>query len=676
MKKSLILSILMFAILAAGVSALTFSPTSLQLPATDPGSTAIDSNTVDLVSQETSQHTYTFSDGVLSLGTRSINVNLPNDITLNAGGNQDVVVQVDVPSNQYAGTYSGNLIATSTTQSSVTASLAVSLAVNSKPNAAVTSANIEAGRGVTRTAQNAFTVSNTGNNDLNSVTLAVSDLNDANNNILSQSYISFSPSTTALNFGSSANIDIITNIPATQAVGTYTGTITVNYGGTNPVTGSLTIKVRDPTHKVEVVNNEVKVGDSSQRRNQTASKSFTVKNSGDYVETITLQAGNVGSDYNAQLDLTSFTLQPDETRTVQVSLDIPDDQDSGIKTLGQIELAYGSETASVPLKLETKTMLEITKIETEVGGEDSDNNLNDGDTLNDEAGPGDEIEFEITLENLFTNSEDIKIEDIEIRLEPHDDDIDETETDSKFDLDEGRDSTETLTINIPEKIYTGTYDLDIIVEGEDENGAVHSIFWTVSFEIEKDDDDIRLTEYRLGTSTLSCVRTTDLRVTIANFGSEDQDEAAVSIYSPDLDLNEHATDIYLDYDYKDDDNEYTKTVTISLADDFAAGTYPITITAYRNNDKEMDQKIINLKVEDCPVEETAEEEEEEETEVVITPTTGTDTGGSQGTDNSAVNAVETVETSFTNSTAFIIMLIGLDLIVLLVVLILVFKFLF
>jgi len=676
MKKFLAISILMFAILTAGVSALTFSPTSLQLPATDPGSTAIDSNTIDLVSQETSQHTYTFSDGVLSLGTRSINVNLPSDITLNAGASQDVVVQIDVPANQYAGTYSGNLIATSTTQSSVTALLGVSLAVNPKSNAAVTSANIEAGRGVTRTVQNAFTISNTGNNDLNSVTLTVSDLNDANNNVLSQSYISFNPSTTALNFGSSANIDITANIPSTQAVGTYTGTITVNYGGTNPVTSSLTIEVRDPIHKVEVVNNEVKVGDSSQRRNQTASKSFTVKNSGDYVETVSLQAGNVDSDYNARLDLTSFTLQPDETRTVQASLDIPDDQDSGIKTLGQIEIAYGSETASVPLKLETKTMLEITKIETEISGEDSDSNLDNGDTLNDEAGPGDKIEFEITLENLFTNSEDIKIEDIEIRIEPHDDDIDDTETDSKFDLDEGRDSTETLTIDVPEKIYTGTYDLDIIVEGEDENNAVHSIFWTVSFEIEKDDDDVRIIEYRLGTDTLKCVRATDLRVTIANFGAEDQDEAAISIYSPDLDLNEHATDISLDYDYKDDDNEFTKTVSINLADDFPAGTYPITITAYRNDDKEMDQKIINLYVEDCPAQEDDEEndeEEEEETEVVITPTTGT---GSQGTDSSATTVVETVETSFTNSTAFIIMLIGLDLIVLLVVLILVFKFLF
>ncbi|MCK4589456.1 MAG: hypothetical protein KAT77_03370 [Nanoarchaeota archaeon] len=675
MKKFLFVSILLLVLFAAGVSALSFSPsTTLTLPNSDPGNTVTDSTLVDIISTEATQHIIRFSDGALSQGSRTINMALPSDITLAAAASADVNIQVSIPANQYAGAYTGNLVATSTTSSTVTTTLPVSLTVNSNPLATINSPSFTAGRGVTRTADNVLTISNTGNTDLNSVSISVNDLSDGTNT-LSQSAISFTPSSTSINYGSNVNVDVVTNIPSTQALGTYTGQITINYGGSTTATGTLSITVRDPIHNVGSTSTEVLLGGSTQQREQTVNQAFTVQNSGDYTETVTVALSGVNSKYNAQLDTTGLTLQPGQSQTVTVTATIPKNQDSGVKTLGSVQLAYnnGASTETIPVKLETQSMLDFSNVEVKVGDK-SASSVSDGETVGKTAKPGDDIEFDIKIENLFTSVQDLKIEDIIITLTGQDDDFDSEEETDEFDVSDGQDKSEDLKFTVPDKINEGEYDFELHAEGEDENGATHEVTWTVSIEVNKDSNDVRIETASFGSETLQCVRTTELRVTISNYGSDSQDKAALVIFSPDLGINENIMDIYLDEDFEDDDNEFTKTVTINLADDFAAGSYPVTIKAYRNNDREMDEKIIYLKVEDCPVEEP--EEEEEDTTVIITPpTSGTGTG-STGTSGSTSGVVETVETSFTNSTAFILLLVGLDLIILLVVLVLVFKFLF
>ncbi len=670
MKKLLLIAILLFSLLATGVSAaIDLTATSEPVVmSTNPGSALNGQFTV--YNTETTNHTVAFSGYSLTHTTDSskqLNIDTIASVAVTTGSSQNVNFAI-TQTNVYAGTYTGTLTGTSTTNSALTDNIQFQITVNQNPSAAVNSPSFSAGRGISRTHQNALTVTNNGNTDLTSVSIILGTLSDGTNTLQG---VTVSPNSANVNYNSNADFDVTTNLPSAQPTGTYTGTFSVNQGGNQIATGSLSIVVRDPVHEVQVSGNEINLGSATQARTQTIQQSFNVQNTGDYSEPVTLALSGVNSDFNAQLSTTQFTLQPGQVQQVTVSLTIPDSQDSGKTKIGNVVMTYNQQTTNLDLNLETESMLSIEEVETKVEDESS-NSLGDGDTISDEAKPGDEVEFEIKVKNLFSSSADIKIEDITIEIIPDDEDIDEVDLDSKFDLNADKTSSiKTLVVKVPNKFNEGEYDFDIIVEGKDENRAVHTVQWTVTLEVEKENHDLRIDEVYLGTDTLQCVKTTDLKVTIANFGSEDQDEAALAIYSQALGINVNLLDIYLDADYDDNENEFTKTVTISVGDDFPAGSYPINIKLFRDTDREMDSEIVYLRVEDCP----APEPEEPDTTLVITPLTGTtDNGGS--TSGTSTNVVDTVETSFTNSLAFILILVGLDLIALVVILILVFKFLF
>lgn len=677
MKRLLLIAILLLSLLATGVSAaIDLTATSEPIVmSTNPGSALNGQFTVH--NSETIDHTVAFSGYSLTHTTDSskhLNIDTIASVAVTTGTSQNVNFAI-TQTNVYAGTYAGALVGTSTTNSALTDNIQFQITVNPNPSATVNSPTFSAGRGISRTHQDAIVVTNTGNTDLNAVSIILGALSDGTNTLQG---VTISPNSANINYhDSNTNIyvqplfDITTNIPIAQPTGTYTGTFTVNQGSNQLVTGSLSITVRDPIHEVQVSGNEINLGSATQPRSQTIQHTFDIQNTGDYSEPVTLALSGVNSNFNAQLSTTQLTLEPGQTRQVTVSLTIPDSQDSGKTKIGNVALTYNQQTTNLDLNLETESMLSIEEVETQVDDESS-NSLGDGDTISDEAKPGDEVEFEIKIKNLFSSSEDIKIEDITIEIIPDNEDFDEVEIDSKFDLNADKTSSvKTLVVKVPSKFNEGEYDFDIIVEGEDENNALHTVRWTVTLEVEKENHDLRIDEIYLGTDTLQCVKTTDLKVTIANFGAEDQDEAALAIYSQALGINVNVLDIYLDADYEDDENEFTKTVTISVPDNFAAGSYPINIKVFRDTDNEMDSEIVYLKVENCP----APEPVEPDTTVVITPPTGTtDNGGS--TTGSSTNVVDTVEASFTNSLAFILILVGLDLIALVVILVLVFKFLF
>src|SRR3989338_503372 len=74
-------------------------------------------------------------------------------------------------------------------------------------------------------------------------------------------------------------------------------------------------------------------------------------------------------------------------------------------------------------------------VDVKVGGKTS-KNLDDGETIDDEAEPGDTVEFRIEVKNNFTDAEDLDIEDIsvEVTIEEIDDGDDLDEESSDFDL--------------------------------------------------------------------------------------------------------------------------------------------------------------------------------------------------------------------------------------------------
>lgn len=692
MKRFLFVSILFLAVLSMGVSALSFSPSTTTLTAADPGDTVTDSTSVDIVSTEAAQHIIRFSDGELthtSDSSETIDMTLPADITLPIAASADVNLQVNVPNNAYAGTYAGTLTATSTTSPAVTNDLTVSLTVNPNPEIDLPNTiSTTIGQGMSKTVT--FDIDNTGNTDITSMSISIEDLEGDGGDEISSGDIDFDY-TTSIAYDDSIEVEVSIEIDDEQETGVYEGEFTVYYNNGESQDGTLRVTVREPSHQVDVLTatssttalDKIELGGSEQLRNQILTQTYYVSNKGDYNEEVTVDLVNFKTKFLASLGYStsstgssslSFDLGPGQNKAIVLEVTVPKNQDSGIESNAGTLRITSEETnvKNLPVSLETKTMLEFTKFEVEVGGK-SATSVSNEETVSKTAKPGDEIKFDMSVKNLYSASDDVKIEDVTITITGLDDDFDNEEETDEFDISENQDRNKDLTITVPEKINEGTYDFEVFVSGDDENGATQELTWTVSIEVSKDSDDVRIEEAKFGSETLSCVRTTELRVTIANYGSDSQDKAALVIFSPDLGINENIMNIYLDENFDDDDNDFTKTVAISLPDSFKAGSYPVTIKAYRNNDKEMDEKIIYLKVEDCP---QVDEEEEEETTVVITPpTTGTGSG-STGTTGTATGIVETVETSFTNSTAFILLLVGLDLVILLVAIVLVFKFLF
>ena len=54
-------------------------------------------------------------------------------------------------------------------------------------------------------------------------------------------------------------------------------------------------------------------------------------------------------------------------------------------------------------------------VDVKVGGKTS-KNLDDGETIDDEAEPGDTVEFRIEVKNNFTDAEDLEIKDITVEV--------------------------------------------------------------------------------------------------------------------------------------------------------------------------------------------------------------------------------------------------------------------
>jgi len=88
----------------------------------------------------------------------------------------------------------------------------------------------------------------------------------------------------------------------------------------------------------------------------------------------------------------------------------------------------------------------------------------------------------------------------------------------------------------------------------------------------------------------------------------------LEITSLDLGINFRKGDIELEEGIED--NRYSRSLDISIDDNFETGIYPITINSYYDVDDLSDTKTINLEVQECKAI-TSYEEEEEDKEVVF-----------------------------------------------------------
>jgi hypothetical protein len=286
------------------------------------------------------------------------------------------------------------------------------------------------------------------------------------------------------------------------------------------------------------------------------------------------------------------------------------DSSSGLITWTPTTVQIGLNNVSVNISDSNLTVLQdfnitvvegpklfIKDIDVKVNG-DTDKNLEDGDKINDEAKPGSKVVFDIEVENLFTDEQDLKIKDItvEITIEDIDDGGDLDEESDEFDIKPGKDENVDIRFEIPYDVEEGTYDVIIFAEGEDENNTNHETTVNLQLEVDKDSHEIQIIRSVLSPKTISCQRQISLSTEIVNTGSSDEDEVSLEVFSGILGINSIEEEIELDEGV--DDNRFSKLFTESINMDVSVGTYPITINTYYDG-RLSETETVNLDVTDC-----------------------------------------------------------------------------
>ena len=203
------------------------------------------------------------------------------------------------------------------------------------------------------------------------------------------------------------------------------------------------------------------------------------------------------------------------------------------------------------------------------------------------------------MENLFTNDEDIDIEDIEItvRIDGVDDGDDLEEDGDSFDLRSDRTKTQKFSFELPILVDEGDYDIVIEAEGEDQNGRVHRDSATLTLEVQKNRHDLLIRKATLSNDKLSCQRTTSLNVEVLNIGSEDEDNVAIVVTGSTFGFTARDDEIEL-VEGSDEDSVFEKTYNINAAT-LPPGFYTLDIKTYYDGDNLEDTQTATFYVEKC-----------------------------------------------------------------------------
>lgn len=273
-------------------------------------------------------------------------------------------------------------------------------------------------------------------------------------------------------------------------------------------------------------------------------------------------------------------------------------------------------------------------VDVKVGGKTS-NNLVNGDRIDEEAEPGDALEFRIKMQNNFTSAENLKIRDIIVKttIESIDDGSDLEEESSDFDLSPGSDKRITLKFQTPLEIDEDTFDVLITAEGEDKNGTNHESEMRLNLEIDKKSHMLKITRKTLSPAEVSCNRkNVQLAVTAINIGTEDEEDIAVEVSNPDLGISAKDMITELTAEPNEPESRFSKTYSFAVPGDAEAGSYPITVRASYNDDRTRAEDTAQLTVSECaaakkeeaiakPKEDTSKSTDNEDV-TVISPATG------------------------------------------------------
>lgn len=243
--------------------------------------------------------------------------------------------------------------------------------------------------------------------------------------------------------------------------------------------------------------------------------------------------------------------------------------------------------------------IRISGVEVDVDGKRQP--VEDGIKIRKEAKPGSTVKFDVEVENLFTEEEDVGIDDVEftVTIESVDDSDDLEEDAAIGEIKPERKKSRSVEFGIPLEVEEDEFDVTILAEGEDKNGNHHEAEWESILEIKKEKHKIGLTETVIDPEEMQCGGAFNLHIKILNIGSSDEENLVCRIENQDLDIS--VKEMFNLDESPAENSKFTKSYRLAAPKNIEPGIYPISIMVYNEDDKLMDNKEINLGI-TCPEE--------------------------------------------------------------------------
>lgn len=372
------------------------------------------------------------------------------------------------------------------------------------------------------------------------------------------------------------------------------------------------------------------------------SGSFTVQNNGTTPLNITFSGltVNKGSDsMSVSLSPGSITdLGAGSSQSISFSLNPAQNQPAGLYT-GRVTATGNSVSDGVDLNINVTnnpdTGLDIQEVYVTIHypepegrfseRDDNDDDVLDGETIDADIYPGSEVEFDITVENLFSGSSDIDLDNVlvEIRIEEIDDGDDLEAESSEFDLEGGNEEELEFRFTIPEEVEIGSYETVITVEAEDsETDETYLVERIIQLPVRKATHDLRIISSLVTPSVVSCGDSIRLQATMIHAGKGTENDAGLQVVNTGLGLNHLVENIELEEEPYEEESRFVLDYPFGVPADAEAGTYDITFRALYQSRAEMDSETQELRVTCAEAQEPEEpvQEEPEETEEPSAPT--------------------------------------------------------
>ena len=385
---------------------------------------------------------------------------------------------------------------------------------------------------------------------------------------------------------------------------------------------------------------------------------FTLTNTDVNETTVKVSFSGFPNGYDP-VNVNDVTITGNGTATVSFTIEVPHDEDAGERNIGEIIISdtNDNELDRLTLRQETKSMIILNKFKVYYTNEDGDSEKDNFDgqdedfELDENVRSGTKVTFIFEIENLFDDDyDDGELEDIKLIIEVDDNDLYKDDFEEEYDLDNlgASDESEfTVSFTIDDEADSNDYSFEISLEAEDGKGAKHTYQGELTFNVEKVKDDLRIINLEITPEKITtCSEKLNIEVNLKNFGTANQRDVRLGVYSSRFGIDENVAGISIDRNSKIN-NEFQKKFQFSLDKDLTPGLYPVDFTVYIDDDKQIDYERLFIGVEECAdlpevVEEIVVMEEEKIPEI---------------NKISSATIVSTVENPYTSDDLLIAMLI-------------------